>query len=657
MTTESTIVRTAAEGSLVRESSGNGRRPFEQLSRDELIRAVGVLRSGPAGADTFRFSSVALHEPSKSAFKAGDFSREAEAVLVDRATGAAYEAIVDLDRSSISKWVELPVGTQPPIMLDEFAECEAAVALSPLVIEALAKRGITDMSLVCAEPWSIGYWGQDDGGKRIMRTLMYTRLEPNDNPYAHPLENFTVLVDLNKQEVIAIEDDDFLHVPQEMNNYHPDFVGPARTDIKPIEITFPQGRNFSVEGNHIEWLDWSFDIGFTPREGVVLHQVGFKNNGEVRPILHRASLTEMVVPYGAPGRSQQQKNAFDAGEYNFGYMTNSLELGCDCLGDIEYFDAALVDSTGKPYMISNAICMHEEDGGLEWKHWDFRTNDAQTRRGRKLVISFVVTVANYEYAFYWTLHLDGTIKFEIVATGILSTAGITPGETTKYGQLLNTDGLYAPIHDHIFSARLDWALDGENNSVYEIDTVAEETDDSMISPFYATRTLLETEKAAARLPNALTHRSWVVTSESRTNKVGEPTAYRIMPTDPVLMKKNPNSWVTKRAQFATKTLWVSKYEEGERFPAGEYPNQGSSPEGLPRYVEADESIVNQDIVMWHSFGLSHVARIEDWPVMPRQVCGFFIEPFGFFDQNPTLNLPSAKETGETNHCTHHGNAS
>ena len=109
-----------------------------------------------------------------------------------------------------------------------------------------------------------------------------------------------------------------------------------------------------------------------------------------------------------------------------------------------------------------------------------------------------------------------------------------------------------------------------------------------------------------------------------------------MPTDPVLIKKNPNNWVTKRAQFATKTIWVSKYEEGERYPAGEYPNQSArlSADGLPAYVEADESIVNEDIVMWHSFGLNHVVRIEDWPVMPKQMTGFFIEPYGFFRREP-----------------------
>ncbi len=622
--------------------------PFEPLRREELSAAVDALKSGPAASDEFRFSSVALKEPNRREIREGTIKREAEAVLIDRATGLAYEAVVDLETGSVVKWLELAPGTQPPIMMDEFAECEEAVKNDTKVREALAKRGLTDMSLVCAEPWSIGYWGEEQDSRRVMRALMYTRLEDeDDNCFAHPMENFTVLVDLNKQEVIGIEDDGFLHVPTELNNYHPKFLGAARTDLKPIEISFPQGRNFTVDGNHVEWADWSFDIGFTPREGLTLHRIGIKDktSGGVRSILHRASLTEMVVPYGAPGRSQQQKNAFDAGEYNFGYMTNSLVLGCDCLGDIQYFDATLVDSLGRPYTIENAICLHEEDDGILWKHWDFRTDDAQVRRSRRLVISYVVTIANYEYAFYWYLHLDGTIQFEIKATGILSTAGLEPGETSKYGQLLNKDGLYAPIHDHIFNARLEWAIDGDRNSVFEVETVAEDTDDPIISPFYAKRTQLTTE--TGRKANLATHRWWYVASSDRTNKVDEPTAYRIIPTNPVAIKKHAGSWVTKRAQFATKTIWVSKLEEGERYPAGEYPNQSRGFDGLPQYIQAGDSIVEEEVVMWHSFGLNHVVRIEDWPVMPKQVTGFFIEPYGFFDENPALDLPRH----EGNHCS------
>src|SRR4051794_11904845 len=109
----------------------------------------------------------------------------------------------------------------------------------------------------------------------------------------------------------------------------------------------------------------------------------------------------MVVPYGDPRSPNHLKNAFDAGEDGLGRNANSLELGCDCLGTIYYFDAILCDALGNPTTIKNAVCMHEEDNGILWKHKDWRTGAAEMRRSRKLVISFFTTISNYDYGFYW----------------------------------------------------------------------------------------------------------------------------------------------------------------------------------------------------------------------------------------------------------------
>ena len=75
----------------------------------------------------------------------------------------------------------------------------------------------------------------------------------------------------------------------------------------------------------------------------------------------------------------------------------------------------LADGDGQPREIPNAICMHEEDFGVLWKHTDLFTESAETRRQRRLVISFFATVGNYDYGFYWYLYLDGTIELEVKA--------------------------------------------------------------------------------------------------------------------------------------------------------------------------------------------------------------------------------------------------
>ncbi len=626
--------------------------PLDPLSRAEISRAVSILKDGPAAAETFRFISVELREPAKELLRTGSETvREADAVLVDRGTGNAYETVVDLDSGIVQTWTQLASGVQPPFMLDEFAECEESCRKDPRVIEALAKRGLTDLNLVCFEPWSVGYFGEDAQGRRLMRALVFVREDPTDSPYAHPIENFVVFYDLSSGEVVKVEDNEAIPVPSASGNYLPKYVGPARTDLKPISITQPEGPSFKVTGNHVQWADWSFRVGFTPREGLVLHQLRFRDKDTERPVINRASLSEMVVPYGDPAPVQAKKNAFDSGEYNIGNMANSLKLGCDCLGEIKYFDGITTDSHGNPMTIENAICMHEEDDSIMWKHFDFREGTAEVRRSRKLVISFIATVANYEYGFYWHLYLDGSIEFLVKATGILSTAAQHPGEKSPYGQALNNDGLYGPIHQHMFNVRMDFELDGPKNAVYEVDMEIPE-DNPTHTAFRAVDRLLETEQAAIRKADNSKHRFWKVVNHDSRNVVDEPVAYRLIPTNAITLAAGDESYVSKRAQFARNNLWVTAYDRTERFAAGEFPNQSTNgDDGLPAWTLADRNIVDEDLVVWYTFGMHHVVRLEDWPVMPRQNIGFMLEPHGFFDQNPTLNLPTQETTTtKAAHC-------
>lgn len=629
--------------------------PLDPLSAEEITGAAKILKAHQAAADSFRFVAINLREPDKRLLRSGGaVAREADAVLIDRATGISYEAVVDLDAAAVTSWKELPAGQQPPVMLDEFAEAEENCKKDQRVVDALATRGITNLDLVCIEPWSAGYYGVDVHGRRLLRCLVFTRLEENDNPYAHPAENLVIVYDQNTGEVVEVEDNGFVAIPQETGNYLPSYLPPARTDLKEIRITQPDGPSFTVEGNHITWANWSFRVGFTPREGLVLHQVGYRDGDRMRSIANRMSLVEMVVPYGDPTPVQYRKNAFDAGEYNIGALANSLELGCDCLGEIHYFDGIVCDSHGNPMTIKNAVCMHEEDDSIAWKHYDFRTDQAEVRRSRKLIISFIATVANYEYGFYWHLYLDGTIELQIKATGILSTTAQDPGAPRSvYGQALNNDGLYAPIHQHIFNVRLDMEIDGEANAVLEVDTVVPE-DNPTLSAFHTTDRLLTSEKEAIRRADPAAHRFWKIVNRNSLNAVAEPVAYRLLPgADAITLAARPDAWVSKRAGFATQNLWVTRYAGDERFPAGEYPNQSTGGDGLPAFTAGDRPIVDEDLVVWYTFGMHHVVRLEDWPVMPRQHVGFMLQPFGFFDRNPVLDLP-LPGSARAQDCCHEG---
>ena len=262
----------------------------------------------------------------------------------------------------------------------------------------------------------------------------------------------TVVVDLHFQEVIKVEDTGVVPVPQKMANYERQYIPKFRESLKPISITQPEGVEFEVDGWRVDWQRWSFRVGFNAREGLILHDVRYNDidKGEVRKICNRASIVEMTVPYCDVTYVTSRKNAFDVGEYGLGTLANSLTLGCDCLGIIKYFDFDFINSFGEIESIPNAICMHEEDDSILWKHTQLVTEKVENRRGRKLIVSSISTVGNYEYGFYWIFRMDGSVELEVKALGIVQTGALLPGETTKFGTMIE-ERLYAPNHQHFFS--------------------------------------------------------------------------------------------------------------------------------------------------------------------------------------------------------------
>ena len=617
--------------------------PLDPLGPLELEAAVAALRAaGDLTAGT-RLITLELVEPSKAdlgRFDAGEpLPRRAFAVLLDPASSTTTEVLVAIAAGAVAsrRTVE---GVHPAIHPDESLQAEALIKSDPAFLAALAARGIGDVESVMVDIWSAGNFGTADTEGRVAKGLSWYRHGPTDNGYARPVEGLVALVDLNAMTVLRVDDHGIVPLAEQDGNYVPSDVGPMREDLRAIEITQPDGPSFEVDGFGVRWQKWSLRMGFTPREGLVLHTIGYEDGGRVRPVVHRASFSEMVIPYGDPSPTVFFKNAFDIGEHGLGPLTDSLELGCDCLGEIRYLDVSLADSRGEVTTLHNAICMHEEDDGLLWKHLDWRTGLGEVRRSRRMVISSIATVGNYEYGFYWYLYQDGTIQSEVKLTGIVHTRGLAPGEDPVHGTVV-APLVSAPVHQHFFNVRLDMTVDGERNSVYEVQSVAD--DPGPANPygnaFHAEERLLRTELEARRSIDPLQARSWRVVNADVHNGLGQPVAYDLMPGDNVAVMAAPDSSFRTRAGFVDHHLWVTPFDAAERYAAGEYPNGHPGGDGLPAWTAADRSIEETDVVLWYTFGAHHVPRPEDWPVMPVVKIGFTLRPRGFFDRSPALDVP------------------
>jgi primary-amine oxidase len=626
--------------------------PLDPLTAAELAAAVATLRGAGRHGPPDPLVGLSHPEPAKDVvhgFGPGDaIDRAADAVVYDRDTGDTHEAVISLGERQVVAWEHVP-GVQPSVTLDESAEAVEAVRADPAFREGLARRGIEDPGLVHVEAWSFGApapEGQES--RRLVWTPCWVKSDPADNHYAHPIAGLHAVVDLRTMEIVAVEDHGVVPVPPEPGNYTPGAAGPLRADLRPLEIVQPEGPSFELDGWAVRWQKWRIRVGFTQREGLVLHTVGYEDGGRLRPILHRASIAELVIPYGDPSPGGYRKNAFDIGEYGLGHLTNSLERGCDCLGEIRYLDVDLATGSGEVVTLPNAICLHEEDAGLLWKHVDWTTQRTEVRRSRRLVVSSIATVDNYEYGFYWYLYQDGSIEFEAKLTGIVLTAAVEPGVQPRHGTLV-APGLSAMFHQHFLCARLDFDVDGTENAVVETEArpLPAGPENPYGGAFVQEETLLRSEAGAARLAAPAAARTWKVVNRGRLNALGGPVGYRLVPASTVLPLAQPQASITRRAAFMTRHLWVTPFEPAERYPAGEYPNLHPGGAGLPSWTAADRPLVDTDVVVWHSFGSHHVPRPEDWPVMPVARAGFRLEPVGFFDRSPALDVPPPHAGG---HC-------
>jgi primary-amine oxidase len=620
--------------------------PLDPLTADEVRLAVAIVRREQDVSDRWRFASIELREPSKAVltdFAPGTaFARAARVVCWNRDDGQTHTAVVSLSEGRVTSWLHQPDG-QPNMTADEFHECDAAMRAEPRVIEALARRGIEDMDRVLIEAWAYGAHLVPERytGRRLGWTDVWYRKQEGSSPYANHVSGLHFIVDLNRMELLEVEDHGAVEEPQTMGEYIPRLVPGQRlrSDVKPLEIVQPEGASFSLEGNLLRWQKWSLRVGFNYREGLVLHTVGYEDGGRLRSVAHRLSFAEMVVPYRDPTPGHYRRTAFDIGEWGLGFMTTSLELGCDCLGEISYLDAVLHDTTGEPYTIRNAICIHEEDDGVLWKHVDSETG-AETRRQRRLSVSFHATVGNYEYLVYWRFYQDGNIQVEVRATGIMVTTRLPEGDHPRNGTIVD-ERTYAPFHQHFLVARLDLDIDGEDNTVHVTDSEASPTgpDNPYGLALVQRSTPLRTEDAGKQDYDWSTQRAWKVVNERVPNGLGAPVGYKLVPGDCFPAMFDAASPVLQRAQVLAHTLWVTPFDEDERWPCGEFVVQSREDRGLPVWTGQNRSIEDTDVVLWYVFGIHHITRPEEWPIMSVDTVSFWLKPVGFFDRNPALDVP------------------
>ena len=625
--------------------------PLNPLTNVEIEAAAKIIRQAPQWPETGMFSTIVLKEPPKSevlAYTSGSgFTRQAFSIVLDRRGNRTFETVVDLRAGNIVSWNEIK-GVQAPILEGEYEVLSRIVKQDPAWQAAMRKRQITDFATVQVDGWAVGQVAPAQSAGRLMRAVTYL-VAGQKNFYGRPVEGVIALVNMNTGQVVEVVDSGVVPMAPPSQELDEKSIG-VRTAPKRLAISQPNGASFSISGQEIQWQKWRFRYTLHPREGLVLHTVGYEDAGKVRPVLYRAALSEMVVPYGDPDGNWRWRAAFDVGEYNVGRMASSIEPNTDAPENATLIDAVFAGDDGAPKTLPRAVGIYERDGGLLWKHYDVYSQQNQSRRARQLVVFFIATIGNYDYAINWIFHQDGALEVDAALTGIMLPKGVTEttaashaGGTGSSGHLVAAN-VVAPHHQHFFNFRLDLDVDGPNNSVREMNTRAGAPGrgNPSLNQMVMEETEFATERRGPRMMDLQAARHWIVVNPSQQNALGHHTGYILVPGPNALPYVAPNSPVRQRAQFINNHFWATRYKADELNAAGPYPNQSTGGDGLPRWIADDEPLVNQDVVVWYTFGITHIPRPEEWPIMPATHVGFRLIPGGFFSRNPGLDVPACR---------------
>lgn len=290
--------------------------------------------------------------------------------------------------------------------------------------------------------------------------------------------------------------------------------------------------------------------------------------------------------------------------------------------------------------------MHEQDNGIQHKHTNYRNNEGTVVRNRELVLQMVCTVSNYEYVLAWILDQAGNIEQEVRATGILSTMPIDNEDGAKVPWGTNVGpGVMAAYHQHLFSLRIDPAVDGHNNTLFYEESVPLPVDEEL-NPFgmgYVSKQTVLKKAGFADL-SIEKNRTFKIRNDSHINPVSlKPVAYRLHAAPSQMLLMSANSFARKRAAFSEHAIWVTKYQDDELYAAGEFTNQSCVDTGLSTWAARNDDVEDTDIVLWHTFGLTHNPRPEDFPVMPAERISVMLKPDGFFTKNPALDVPASNQ--------------
>jgi primary-amine oxidase len=650
-------------------SSEGQAHPLDPLTADELISVRDILASSGQFSGETSFGWIQLDEPPKRIVQdyheGSVYPRQADVTAIDFQKRKAFRVIVDIKASRILSLTDLKT-LQPGLIPRDTGLATTIVNDDSQIRIALTNRGLHIPGRISDSiPLRFFPFGSDPGlaqpGARLVRVL-FSSDQNSINENSPFLDGMMAVIDLYSKRVIKLLDAPeapIVNVPHDV--FDPKVRAPE-TATEPKTMARSNDKHITIEGHTVSWKNWGFRLGFNLREGLVLYQVAFDDNGRKRPVLYRASVSEVLTSYDDPSQLWSWMEIFDEGSIGLGYSSTGVRPGYEVPADAVTI-GTLVPDPGEPRfhdVLEDRIYLYERDAGTAMYYQQgSRTISVQST---ELVVGFFASLNNYTYAFNWVFRQDGSINFEVTLGGQILTKLVPSKACETCEKIKNASGaedknltvqqtgdeaygtlVYPNVvgvnHQHWFNLRLDFDIDGESNS-------AMETSAGRIDGASAERNLAVSHTLLRRASDTKRHvmdemaRALTVFNPASAGQSGRLAGYSVVPMENAATAYS-QAQETGTVGFSFHHFWVTPYRDGELYAAGAYPTQATKEYKDTLYYYANEDLIqNRDIVVWYSLGFTHVPRPEDYPLMSSMKLSVTLQPDGFFQRNPLLGRGS-----------------
>ncbi|CAI8597819.1 unnamed protein product [Vicia faba] len=603
--------------------------PLDPLTIREFNEVRAILSEHPLfkSSNSYTLNSIVLDEPDKELvvkWKKGQPLLPRKVSVVALVKGVTHTLIVDLSTSEVTNHeTRSPSSGYPTMTIEDMQSVLDVPLKSDEFNRTIIKRGVNLSDLSCL-PLAAGWYGTPvEENRRLIKVQCYSS-KGTVNFYMKPIEGLTVLVDMDKKEVVSITDNG-LNIPV-ANGINTDYRysvqklnGEMNYLINPISLEQPKGPSFTVDGHIVKWANWEFHLKPDPRAGIIISQA---------------------------------KTYMDAGEYGFGLQAMPLDPLNDCPRNAYYMDGVFTSADGTPFVQPNMICIFESYAGdIAWRHAECPITDMKVTEVRPkvtLVVRMAAAVANYDYIIDWEFQTDGLIRSKVGLSGILMVKGTTyenmnqiPDQEYLYGTLLS-ENIIGVIHDHFITYYLDMDIDGSDNSFIKVNIKKQETspgESPRKSYLKAVRKVAKTEKDAQIKLQLYDPSEFHVVNPLKKTRLGNPVGYKLVPGATAASLLDHEDSSQKRAAFTNNQIWVTPYNKSEQWAGGLLVYQSHGDDNLQVWSNRDRPIENKDIVLWYTVGFHHVPSQEDYPIMPTVSASFDLKPVNFFERNPILRMP------------------